>query len=137
MKPEQQTRQHKIDLQLGRAGWALGSRQLIQEFLVSNNSSLKEPATPYRTKNEFADYALLDRLGRPLAIVEAKRPERDPLEAERQVADYADAILAKEGIDPFIFLAKATKSGSGTANRDQLGRSVDFLPKTTSPASPI
>jgi type I restriction enzyme R subunit len=105
MCPEETTRQQKIDLQLGKAGWSIASRQLIHEFLVSSPSKVSSLGTPYRTKNEFADYALLDRLGRPLAIVEAKRPERDPIEAERQAADYADAILAKEGVDPFIFLA--------------------------------
>jgi type I restriction enzyme R subunit len=109
LKPEQRTRQDKIDLQLGKAGWGLSSRQLIQEFLVSTPTHLRSPETPYRTKNEFADYALLDRLGRPLAIVEAKRPERDPIEAERQAADYADAILAKKGVDPFIFLANGNE----------------------------
>ncbi len=104
MKPEQRTRQEKIDLQLGRAGWSIGSRHLIQEYLVAS-SSLKDPETPYRTKNEFADYALVDHLGHILAIVEAKRSSRHPLEGERQAADYADVILANTGTDPFIFLA--------------------------------
>ena len=37
--------------------------------------------------------------------MEAKRSSRDPLEGERQAADYAEAIRAKVGIDPFVFLA--------------------------------
>jgi type I restriction enzyme, R subunit len=105
MDSERQTRQEKIDLQLGRAGWAAGSRRLIGEFLVQSTSELREPTDAYRTVNEFVDYALLDRLGRPVAIVEAKRSSRDPLEGERQAADYADALLAKHGTDPFVFLA--------------------------------
>ena len=40
-----------------------------------------------------------------LAIVEAKRSSRDPIEGERQAADYADAIAKEQGIDPFVFLA--------------------------------
>ena len=48
---------------------------------------------------------MLDRLGRPFAIVEAKRSSRDPLEGERQAADYADALCAKHGTAPFVFLA--------------------------------
>ena len=36
MNSERQTRQEKIDLQLGRAGWAMGSRRLIEEFLVES-----------------------------------------------------------------------------------------------------
>lgn len=77
---------------------------MIQEFLVTS-STLKDAETPYRTKNEFADYALVDRLGRILAIVEAKRSSRDALEGERQAADYADVIRENHGIDPMIFLA--------------------------------
>lgn len=105
MKPERQTRQEKIDLQLGRSGWAVGCRQLLEEFLIESTSCLKEPEVKYRTSNEFADYALLDRLGRVLAIVEAKRASRDALEGERQAADYADILRAKNGTDPFVFLA--------------------------------
>ena len=66
---------------------------------------VKVPETPFKGKKEFADYALPGRLGQILAIVEAKRSSCHPLEGERQAADYADAILAKTGIDPFIFLA--------------------------------
>ncbi len=102
---ESKTRQEKIDRQLGRAGWAIGSRRLIEEFLIETTSMVREPEGVYGIKNEFADYALLDHLSRPLAIVEAKRSSRDPLEGERQAADYADALRTKHGIDPFVFLA--------------------------------
>jgi hypothetical protein len=105
MKPERRTRQESIDLELARAGWAIGSRRLIEEFVVETSAVLNEPGGLYRTPNEFADYALLDRLGRVLAIVEAKRSSRDALEGERQAADYADALRAKTGSDPFVFLA--------------------------------
>lgn len=105
MKSESQTRQEKIDLQLGRAGWAVGSRCLVEEYLISSPNSFLEPSSSPRSSNEFADYALLDRLVRPLAIVEAKKSSRDALSGERQAADYADALLAKHGIDPFVFLA--------------------------------
>ena len=64
MSNERQTRQEKIDLQLGRAGWAIGSRCLLQEYLVDSSVVVKVPDTPYRSTKEFADYALLDRLGR-------------------------------------------------------------------------
>lgn len=105
MNSERQTRQKQIDLRLGRAGWAVGSRRLVEEFLIETDPAWHETEDAYRTSNKFADYALLDRLGRPLAIVEAKRSSRDPLEGERQAADYADAIRAKHGIEPFVFLA--------------------------------
>jgi hypothetical protein len=80
MKSERQTRQEGIDLQLGRAGWALDSRRLIEEFLVATTTSvLREQKGVYRATNEFADYALVDRLGRVLAIVEATRAAPQPL----------------------------------------------------------
>lgn len=105
MNSERQTRQEKIDLQLGRAGWAVGSRRLVEEFIVDKASLVSDPKSSYPSTNEFADYALLDRFDRPLAIVEAKRSSRNPLAGERQAADYADALRAKHGTDPFVFLA--------------------------------
>ncbi|MFL6520025.1 MAG: DEAD/DEAH box helicase family protein [Chthoniobacterales bacterium] len=90
---------------MGRAGWSSGSRRFVEELLVETSVAVRELNGARRNANEFADYALLDRLGRPLAIVEAKRSSRDPLEGERQAADYADALRAKHGSDPFVFLA--------------------------------
>ncbi|GFE60793.1 DEAD/DEAH box helicase family protein [Geobacter sp. AOG2] len=109
MNSERQTRQEKIDLQLGRAGWAVGSRRLIEEFIVAPASSLHESEADYRAVNQFADYVLLDRFDRPLAIIEAKRSSRNPLEGERQAADYADTLRAKHGTDPFVFLANGNE----------------------------
>lgn len=42
MNPERQTRQEKIDLQLGRAGWAVGSRRLVEEFLADKESLISD-----------------------------------------------------------------------------------------------
>jgi type I site-specific restriction endonuclease len=58
MNPERQTRQGKIDLQLFRAGWAVGSRRLVEEFLVNKASLISFPKTSYPSNTEFADYAL-------------------------------------------------------------------------------
>jgi len=109
MKSERSTRIQQIDDQLGRAGWSVGSRCVVQEYLLWGNSGFREPETVYGGASEFADYALLDRLGRPLAIVEAKRSSRDPLEGERQAADYADRLREKHSVDPFIFLANGNE----------------------------
>lgn len=104
MTIEAKTRQDQIDRQLARAGWSVASRQLIVEFAVSPGM-VRESDRTYKSAAEFADYALLDRLGRPIAIVEAKRSSRDALAGERQAADYADAIRTEHGVDPFVFLA--------------------------------
>lgn len=100
MPSEAETRQHKIDRQLARAGWAVGSRRLIEEMALPIGK-LRDAGN----SQEFVDYALLDRFDRPIAIVEAKASHRDPLVGERQAADYADAIREKHGVDPFVFLA--------------------------------
>lgn len=111
MPSESQTRKAQIDTQLARAGWAVSSRRVISEFSVPSGHRLAEDTPHYgvSTPPEFADYALIDRFGRPLAIVEAKNTERDPHVGERQAADYADAIKAQHGVDPFIFLANGNE----------------------------
>ncbi len=105
---EAQTRAHRIDHQLARAGWGAGNRTVVGEYLLSGSGvSVEETTATY--EREFVDYALLNRLGRPLGIVEAKRSSRDPLEGERQAADYADRIKAEHGVDPFVFLANGNE----------------------------
>jgi hypothetical protein len=92
-----------MDAQLGKAGWAVGSRCVVEEFLISSDS----PATD--ESNEFADYVLFDRRRQPIAVVEAKRSSRSPLEGERQSADFADRVQRQTGIEPFIFLANGSE----------------------------
>jgi type I restriction enzyme R subunit len=96
---EASTRTDLIDTQLARAGWSSNRRTLIEEFLLKAT----EPDSAYGNE-QFADYVLLGSDGKPIAVVEAKRSARDELTGKRQAADYADAIKAKFGDDPFIFL---------------------------------
>jgi type I restriction enzyme R subunit len=105
MHTESQARAQRIDHQLARAGWTVGGRTLIEEFLLAGPVGFRDSGALYREPNEFADYGLPDRLRRPIGIVEAKRSSRSPLEGERQAGDYADRIKAIHGVDPFIFLA--------------------------------
>lgn len=102
-KPEKPARQ-RIDDQLARAGWGQGTVKYVEEFLIPGEE-LRDRSIRFAASNEFADYVLLDGLHIPLAVVEAKRTSRSPLEGERQAADYADRIKATHGVDPFIFLA--------------------------------
>jgi len=74
-----------------------------QVALELTGTSLVNDGAPERAR-EFADYVLLDRFGRPLALVEAKRTSRSPLEGERQAAQYAERIAQIHGTAPFIFL---------------------------------
>lgn len=91
---ESATRKQLIDQQLAQAGWGTAETQPIAEYCLA----IADDAIGY------ADYVLLDRMGKPLAVVEAKHTGRDELAGKRQAADYADAILKQTGFDPFIFL---------------------------------
>jgi type I restriction enzyme, R subunit len=88
-----------IDRQLLQAGWSSSNGTLIAEYPLK-----PEPESP-PTEDQFADYVLLSRDGRILAIVEAKRSTRDALAGKRQAADYADFVRRQNGQDPLIFLA--------------------------------
>lgn len=98
-KTEGETRACQIDVGLARAGWSKNRRTLVEEMILRTGES--EGAYG---GDQFADYVLLGSDGKPLAVVEAKRTSRDEMAGKRQAADYADAIQAKFGIDPFIFL---------------------------------
>lgn len=102
---EAQTRENWIDLQLGRAGWSAEYRNLLEEYLLQVPSSQLDDN---ESKSEFADYALLNRDRKPIAIIEAKRSSRDALAGKRQASDYADRIKEKFGFAPFIFLTNGT-----------------------------
>ncbi|MCY0966878.1 DEAD/DEAH box helicase family protein [Parathalassolituus penaei] len=128
-RDEAQTRNHIIDSQLAHAGWSRSRRTLVEEFLLKT----AEPENTYNG-DQFADYVLLGSDGKPIAVVEAKRSSRDELAGKRQAADYADAIKAKFGSDPFIFLTNgkeiqfwdrtryAPRKISGFYTRDDLER---------------
>jgi len=105
---ERETRQQLIDAQLVRAGWTGAHRKPLEEVPLRSRVAA-ESRPDYGTATEFADYVLFDRVGRPIAIVEAKRASRSPIEGERQAADYADMIRAEYGVDPFIFLANGNE----------------------------
>jgi type I restriction enzyme, R subunit len=106
---EIQTRQELIDGQLTMAGWGFSSRSLVEEFYIKSDSQVFEKLGHYASKGEFVDYVLLDKDNKPLAIVEAKRTNRDELAGKRQAADYADHLKKQFGFDPFIFLTNGNE----------------------------
>lgn len=103
MVDEKETRQKLIDNQLRRAGWG-NNFVFLEEFVLPRSLDTAS------SHNQFADYALMDRAGRPIAIVEAKRTSRDAIAGKRQAADYADLVFEQYGIDPFIFLANGVET---------------------------
>ena len=77
----------RIDALLADAGWNL----------TDGTSVLFEHALPDGSR---ADYALCDRAGRPMAVIEAKRASVEPIAAQDQGRHYA----AQLGV-PFVFLS--------------------------------
>ncbi len=102
-----------IDDLLRQAGWdPTDKSQVLTEVSIRDTSwVISEPVAPYgykpsrKTKDGDeiptgrADYVLMDRRGRPLAIVEAKRSAIEPYTAKQQALPYAKKIGS-----PFIFL---------------------------------
>lgn len=91
---EAQTRRG-IDKQLARVGWIDVGADFEEEFEVGSVGD---------ADYGFTDYALKGADGRVLAVVEAKRTSRDALAGKEQATLYADAIEARHGYRPFIFL---------------------------------
>ena len=77
----------RIDALLADAGWNL----------TDGTSVLFEHALPDGSR---ADYALCDRAGRPMAVIEAKRASVEPIAAQNQGRHYAEQL----GV-PFVFLS--------------------------------
>jgi type I restriction enzyme R subunit len=86
---KKETRDILIDSWLARAGWAGKDIEYAEEFL------LKPSPTSLETR-QFPDCVLFNKFKKPLAIVEAKRTERDAIAGKRQAADYADIIKEQD-----------------------------------------
>jgi type I restriction enzyme R subunit len=102
-----------IDDLLRQAGWDPADKsQVLTEVPIPDTAwVISDSVAPYGYKpsqktedgDEIptgrADYVLMDRRGRPLAIVEAKRSAIEPYTAKQQALPYAKKIGS-----PFIFL---------------------------------
>jgi len=111
LRTEQQTRKDLINPLLEKAGWGLADRTRVVEEVDTRQSDFK--VRDYRTIDEtlrndaesaYVDYLLLDSMGSPLGIVEAKRTSRDPVLGQQQAEMYADDIKNQTRRDLFIFL---------------------------------
>lgn len=113
---EYQTRRQKIDVLLREQGWDIANRSHIIPEVDTKQSNFNTPL--YKTVSEtlkndleskYVDYLLLDSLGAPLAIIEAKRTAKDPLVGQKQAEQYANDIKAQTGKDVFIFLSNGNE----------------------------
>lgn len=109
---EFQTRTQKIDVLLKEHGWDISDRSKVIVEVDTKQSDFKKQIykqVKETLKNDmgskYADYFLLDGLGDPIAIIEAKRTSKDPIVGQKQAEQYADDIKAQTGKDVFIFLS--------------------------------
>ena len=94
---EKETRKVYIDTMLREAGWKEGINW-INEYEVEDYKYSK-------TGRGEIDYTLLDKEGRPIAIIEAKREDRYHEAGSEQAREYSIALEKKFGIKPVIFLS--------------------------------
>lgn len=93
---ESDTRTKYIDPSLARLGWQAGDNAIAEYSL--DGGSLR------------ADYVLFGKDGLPLAVVEAKRTSRNPMDGQTQAQLYADALEQKFHRRPMIFLSNGMET---------------------------
>ncbi len=90
---EAATRVQYIDLLLAEAGWELDD----------SNFEVEVAGMPNQADRGRVDYVLWGEDGKPLALIEAKRTQRDAVVGQQQAKLYADALEAEHGQRPVIF----------------------------------
>ena len=94
---EKQTRQEIIDKRLKKAGWNVDNpSQVISEHEVFHQTGTVSGVG-------YSDYALLDKAGNPLVVVEAKKSSLDARQGREQAKQYADGFEKAGHERPFIF----------------------------------
>jgi type I restriction enzyme, R subunit len=91
---EAQTRDLFIDVLLKEAGWALADAR-DREYEVTG--------MPNGQAKGYVDYVLWGDDGKPLAVVEAKRTQRDAHAGQQQAKLYTDCLEAQFGQRPLIY----------------------------------
>lgn len=89
---EAETREFLIDLLLAEAGWNItpANREVPVTGMPGGGAG-------------YVDYVLWGDDDKPLALIEAKRAQRDPVVAQQQAMLYADCLERKHGQRPVIF----------------------------------
>jgi type I restriction enzyme R subunit len=111
MTSEHVTRKEIVDLRLKEAGWDVADRsQVIEEFFipsVGNGDDMKAPVLIEKiapSPQEFSDYVLLGKNGKPLAVVEVKKSSKNAELGREQAKQYCEHIRAgNNGELPFCF----------------------------------
>ena len=102
---EAQTRVNLINDELKKCAWNVGDiTKVIQEYEIA----LDEDLPPFFDKTKrYVDYALLNKSGHIIAIVEAKRENKSVDSAKTQAQYYVRRIKNSQGFAPFIYITMA------------------------------
>lgn len=99
---EAETRRMYIDLMLNEAGWeVLETKGAVQPLKACVEVRLK--GMPNAQGTGYADYVLFGGDGLPLAVIEAKRTSKSPVEGKHQAELYADCLESQYGRRPVIY----------------------------------
>ena len=95
---EAETRQKIIDIDLKAMGWKFtgADADVRVEYEVDNMNGVLG-------QKGYADYVLMGKDGKPLAVIEAKRSTKDPNIGRKQAQLYADCLEQKFGRRPMLF----------------------------------
>ena len=99
---EAETRRLFIDLMLREAGWNV----LSEEGKILPSTACVEVEVfgmPNEQGKGYADYVLFGRDGAPLAVIEAKRTGKSPVEGKHQAELYADCLEKQFKVRPVIY----------------------------------
>ncbi|MFT2098421.1 DEAD/DEAH box helicase family protein [Marinomonas sp. 2405UD66-6] len=106
MKPEEETRIELIDKQLFNSGWNVDDQtKVAKEYFIASNLTdrVSESSANYQTQ-QYSDYVLLGKDGKPLAVVEAKKSSSDAEIGREQAKQYYYRIREQtKGELPFCF----------------------------------
>ncbi|WP_373003274.1 DEAD/DEAH box helicase family protein [Sulfurimonas sp.] len=99
---EAQTRANLIDSELNKCGWDVSDiTKVVQEYVIELDEDLPEF---FDRAKRYVDYALINKVGKVIAIVEAKREDKTLGSAKTQAQYYAQRIKNIQGFAPFIYL---------------------------------
>ncbi|MGE0771694.1 MAG: hypothetical protein AB7K37_08280 [Cyclobacteriaceae bacterium] len=102
---EAAARKQIIDRNLLKAGWSIADpTHVIVEFdiYVGLPDGVNEPETKYQG-HQYADYVLLGKDGKPLAVVEAKKTSKDAEVGREQAKQYCVNIQQVKGVEEFVW----------------------------------
>ncbi len=131
LESEAITRKYLIDYMLQEAGWKV----LEEKGLVKSCAAcieLEVDGMPSASGKGYADYVLMSRSCKPLAVIEAKSTLHEVGEGRRQALLYADCLEKKYGQRPVIYYTNGYQTkvidGLGYMDRPVFGfHSLDDL----------